>query len=212
MFYDVVLEGLKKFAGEIIGVILLIVAWRIFPGLRKLFGQYNSLKDSEDKPETQTQDTGEVERLKEALARAEAQKAEMQRRLESKHPTMSDEAFIHLCKSGNIAEIEEAILNGANVNAKDTNGWPVLIYVVWKGYTEIAELLIKHGADVNARDNSGKTALRYAALNDDIKAIVLLLKNGADVNSKDNDGVTVLMKVKDRIGVAELLRSYGAKE
>ena len=37
MWYEFLLEGLKKFSGEIIGLILLAVFWRMFPGLRNWF-------------------------------------------------------------------------------------------------------------------------------------------------------------------------------
>ena len=156
MFYDVILEGLKKFAGEIIGVILLIAAWRIFPGLRKLFGKYNSLKDSESKP---VQDEGEVERLKnelqrqkEALAQAEAQKAEeakrreeMQRELEAKHfAAMGDDEFIELCKSGDVAQVKKAIEYGANANAGDNMDWTALRFVT--NNTRMKNLLRSYGA------------------------------------------------------------------
>ena len=176
MFYEVMLEGLKKFAGEIVGVLLLVAAWRVFPGLRKLFGQYESLK--------------------------------------SKHPAMSDEVFISLCKFGNIAEVEEAIKNGANVNAKKNDGWTVLIYVAWAGYTEIAELLIKHGADVNVKDDDGRTALIWAVWADNTEIAELLIKHGADVNAKDDDGRTALMEAawEGNTGIEKLLRFYGAKK
>ena len=156
MFYDVILEGLKKFAGEIIGVILLIAAWRIFPGLRKLFGKYNSLKDSESKP---VQDEGEVERLKnelqrqkEALAQAEAQKAEeakrreeMQRELEAKRfAAMSDDEFIELCKFGDVAQVKKAIEYGANANAGDNMDWTALRFVT--NNTRMKNLLRSYGA------------------------------------------------------------------
>ena len=37
MWLEFLLEGVKKFSGEIIGLILLAVFWRMFPGLRNWF-------------------------------------------------------------------------------------------------------------------------------------------------------------------------------
>ena len=64
MFFEVILEGIKKFAGEIIGVLLCIVALRMFPRLRSLFGQYNKLKDnnlSESESQEEKQERAEQE-------------------------------------------------------------------------------------------------------------------------------------------------------
>ncbi|MBQ6002370.1 MAG: ankyrin repeat domain-containing protein, partial [Synergistaceae bacterium] len=79
-----------------------------------------------------------------------------------KRPPMSDDDFVELCKSGDAVKVEEAIINGANVNAKDNKGYTALMWAAEKGHTEIAEMLINHGADVNAENNSGFTALMLA--------------------------------------------------
>ncbi len=194
MFYDVVLEGLKKFAGEIIGVILLIVAWRIFPGLRKLFGQYNSLKNDSDNEHTEP-----------AIKKSD----------DSKPPIMSDKDFVNLCKSGNVSEIEEAIKNGANVNAKDHGTTPLMgVLQCNVELAELAELLIKKGADVNAKDNFGNTVLMRPAIRNYTKTAELLIKYGADINAKNNCGMTALIwsENKGHTEIADLLRRYGAKE
>ena len=50
MWYEFLLEGVKKFAGEIIGIILFTVVLSFFPGLRDLFRKYKKLKkdDADD--------------------------------------------------------------------------------------------------------------------------------------------------------------------
>ena len=82
-----------------------------------------------------------------------------------KLPPMSDEVFVARCKFGDAREIEEALRNGANANAKDNDGWTALMQAAVHGHTETAELLLKHGADVNAKRNDGSTALMQAAVN-----------------------------------------------
>ena len=94
---------------------------------------------------------------------------------------MSDADFIKLCKSGDARKIEEAIMNGANVNAKDNEGWTALIWAAIRGHIEVVEVLLKHGADVNAKNNNGRTALFWARFFPftDQKIANLLRKYGA---------------------------------
>lgn len=47
MWLDFIIEGLKNFAGEIIAVVLLIVALRYFRGLRRLFIKAKGLRGDE---------------------------------------------------------------------------------------------------------------------------------------------------------------------
>ena len=100
---------------------------------------------------------------------------------------MSDSDFLELCKSGDAKKVEEAILNGANVNAKANDGSTALMYAL---DNDTAKILIEYGADVNAKDSRGKTALMYA-LDSDIAET--LIEHGADANARDNDGMTALM-------------------
>ena len=226
MFYEIMLEGVKKFAGEIIGVLLLVIVLKKFNWIRLLFGEYKNLQEDSGNKQEIIQQNPE----------------------ESKRPIMSDKDFVNLCKSGKVSEIEEAINNGANVNAKDHNITPLmgvlqcnveladlvemlikkgadinakdnfsynaLMRATSKNYTKTAELLIKNGADVNALDCYGNTALMVAAAKGNIESSELLIKYGADINVKDNKGMTALMWAEKykRTEVADLLRSYGAKE
>ena len=63
-------------------------------------------------------------------------------------------------EAGNIEAVKQAIADGADVNAKRSDGgWTPLHFVATK---EIAELLIAAGADVNAKDDRGDTPLNWA--------------------------------------------------
>ena len=48
MWYEFLLAGLKKFAGEIIGLILIAAFWRMFPRLWKFVSQYRSQKKDDN--------------------------------------------------------------------------------------------------------------------------------------------------------------------
>lgn len=96
-----------------------------------------------------------------------------------KIPPMSDNDFLKLCSSGNATKVEEAIMNGANINAKSIRGWTTLMRAAWNGHTEIAEILIKHGVNVNAKSNTGTTALSWATRYGHTETADLLRKYGA---------------------------------
>ena len=92
---------------------------------------------------------------------------------------------------GDVQEVEEALVGGANVKSRDVYGRTPLILIIAEGKLnriEIAERLLRAGADVNAQNRSGKTALIEAAMQDDIQAVQLLIQHGADVNIQDKNG------------------------
>ena len=173
----------------------------------------------------------ELQRKSETLRQAEAKSQEESRRIETlqqelerekaknKLPPMSDKDFLKLCDSGDAKKIEEAIMNGANVNAKYSEGYGLgyipgytaLMLAARNGDTRTAELLLKNGADVNAKDSTSRTALMRAAYYGYKETAEALLKHGADVNAKDNIGMTALMLIGNT-ETAKLLRRYGAKE
>ena len=74
---------------------------------------------------------------------------------------------------------------GANVNARDIDGWTPLHQAAENGHVEMARLLVSElGADVNARDCSGWTPLHLAAENGHVEMARLLVSEfGAEVNA-----------------------------
>ena len=63
---------------------------------------------------------------------------------------------------GDYKMVKYLIESGADINAKDKNGWTALMFAARNGYDKIAQLLIKSGADIKAKDRDGKTALSLA--------------------------------------------------
>jgi ankyrin repeat protein len=68
--------------------------------------------------------------------------------------------------------------------------------VSFKGYENIAKLLIDHNANVNVKNYNGATALIYATMFKKIPILNLLLNNGADTSIKDDSGRTALDHAK----------------
>ena len=62
----------------------------------------------------------------------------------------------------NIGAVKQHLAAGADVNAKNVDGWTPLHEAAFGGRKEIVELLISNGADVNAKGESGRTPLDLA--------------------------------------------------
>jgi len=76
-----------------------------------------------------------------------------------------DEKTIRMIKAiskDDFEECEDAIMQGADVNADCGAGMRALHISALRGEMFLTELLIAHGADVNERDLSGNTPLLYA--------------------------------------------------
>ena len=118
-----------------------------------------------------------------------------------------------LADAANASIAEQLIAAGANVNAKNRDGWPTLVLTA---NADVATVLVDRGADVNARFATGWTPLGkwlslYEAyrtnpamaqpLADVARRLVLA---GAELSSKDERGVNVLDNTKDQALKAEL--------
>ena len=111
--------------------------------------------------------------------------------------------------------VELLISNGADVNAKRSDGAIPLHYAVYYNRMENAEILLSNGADLNAKDGdqNGATPLHEAAWRSRKEIVDLLISKGADVNDKDNEGQTPLdLAVQHKSSEnIKLLRKHGAK-
>ena len=84
--------------------------------------------------------------------------------------------------NNNAAEAKRLIANGADVNAKNEDGWTPLHLAAIQNAAEVAKVLIANGAEVNANDNRGNTPLYWAESSQDDTAEVkkVLIANGAE--------------------------------
>ncbi len=111
--------------------------------------------------------------------------------------------------------VELLISNGADVNAKRSDGAIPLHYAVYYDRMENVEILLSKGADLNAKDGDqkGATPLHEAAWRSREEIVDLLISKGADVNDKDNEGQTPLdLAVQHkRTDNIDLLRKHSGK-
>ena len=109
---------------------------------------------------------------------------------------MSDADFFELVRSGTLQEIQEAIRNGANVNARVQVGFtPLMIAASFNPDPEVIITLIDAGADVNAKCRNYNTALHNVPFfipNPNPEMTIALIKAGADVNARNSCGDTPL--------------------
>jgi len=95
-------------------------------------------------------------------------------------------------ENGNMHIVEELLANGADVNAKNKDGWSALMVASLKGHTEIVKALLANSADVNAKDFVGTTALMLASFKGHTETVMVLLAKGADVNANMKGGTALI--------------------
>jgi len=126
----------------------------------------------------------------------------------------------------------------ADANLKDMKGRTALMEAASDGKAEILQLLLTYGkVNIDTKDKQGRTALMEAAGNLQLIAARILLADHVDVNARDKQGRTALSLVPSmgekmteadflsfgipfshpeangaNTQMADLLRSYGAKE
>ncbi len=115
-------------------------------------------------------------------------------------------ALLHAAGEGDVQGITNLLAEGAEVNARTSDGWTPLMIAVINGHAGAARLLLRSGADVNARNGKGWTPLRFAVSMADVEAVRLLLSANADVNTGDEAGDTALMQAAGE-NVVECVRT-----
>lgn len=112
---------------------------------------------------------------------------------------------LHEAAKASRARVVKALLEaGAEVDARDADGWTPLPLAVWS--PEIMEMLLDAGADVNAEFNDGWTPVFVAASCDCIEAFEIFMNHGADPKRKTPLGWTPLHLAADN-GNLEMART-----
>jgi uncharacterized protein len=111
---------------------------------------------------------------------------------------------------GQTETVKTLLKEGADVNARDSEGRTALMFAVVNMHTDSAKVLLEHGADVNATANDGCTALMLAASTGEIGIVRALLSKGAEVSGRFiQTGKTALMLARenDHKDIADLLKA-----
>ena len=95
----------------------------------------------------------------------------------------NDELLRLAAAQGDLPAVEQAIANGASVNAVDTGGITPLIGAALAGRVETVQELLNRGATVSPMSDGGMTALRAAVgFNGNVEIVRMLLEHGANPN------------------------------
>jgi ankyrin repeat protein len=110
------------------------------------------------------------------------------------NPVMAEDLF-ELVIDGSPEEVQKAIDEGANINARDKDRVTPLMKAAGKNKNpEVIEVLLNAGANISARNEDGLTPLIITAgLNKNPEVIEVLLDAGANVNARNENGMTPLM-------------------
>ena len=99
---------------------------------------------------------------------------------------------------GNADVVQNLLDHGADVNAKNDDGYTPWSMAVSSGYPNIANLLKNRGSKPSGKFVDKDVAFRLAATRDRLEAAQRLLAQGADINSRSDSrgrrGLTVLME------------------
>lgn len=116
---------------------------------------------------------------------------------------------------GDKAAVEKLLKAGISADYSDTahNGAHPLHRCAWRGFPEIAALLLQHGANVDCRNTMGATPLMNTAITNQPAVTKVLLQGGADRSIKNNEGKTALdIATGSSPAVAALLSAEDSKE
>ena len=78
-------------------------------------------------------------------------------------PSNINNEMIDAAKMNNPTLLKCLLQNGADINAKDSDGISALIYAAAYGNLEIIKYLVVKGADINVANSDGQTVLIFAS-------------------------------------------------
>jgi ankyrin repeat protein len=101
-------------------------------------------------------------------------------------PSPQEAALFEALSAPGETRIRALLGQGADANAINAYGVPVLMHAVLNRNVSVAQMLLEAGADAQARiERSHITALMWAASTGDPGIVQLLLEHGADVNATE---------------------------
>ena len=74
--------------------------------------------------------------------------------------------------------VETLLTAGADIEAKDNDGWTPLMHAIHFGHIKIVETLLRSGANIEARNKNGHTPLTIATDCGNEEIVEILLKAG----------------------------------
>ena len=123
----------------------------------------------------------------------------------------------HFLAKMDVAQIQQYIDRGEDVNVQDNKGWTLLLFAVRNNNSEAVGILLEAKADVKLPNENGATPLhiaadcnkehfaneeKFAVYQKNIETIIDdLLKKGADANADDKSGKTPIDYADDNVNI-----------
>ena len=95
----------------------------------------------------------------------------------------SSTMFIEYASNGDIAKMQNALNNGADINSKDPSGMPALFISVENNQLSATKFLLENGAYPDITDKENDTPLMRAMYYNRPEHAKLLIEYGANVNT-----------------------------
>lgn len=96
-----------------------------------------------------------------------------------------DRKLIEAAMLGNGAEVKSVIdAGGADIDARDSDGWTALMYAAMQGNAEMVKLLLEKGAKTGIKNKNGTTALTIASRKGNAEIVKLLESPPAEAPAK----------------------------
>jgi beta-lactamase regulating signal transducer with metallopeptidase domain len=123
-----------------------------------------------------------------------------------------DRALIEAAQSGDLADINELLNAGANVNCVVSGDGTPLIVAAHRGSIATVQLLLERGADVNLPASGDGNPLIAAAARGHLQIVDLLLKRGARIEDvvPGDENALIQASGSGHLDVVKLLVSRGA--
>ncbi len=102
------------------------------------------------------------------------------------------QALVSASGSGDVAQVEKLIKQGANLNIALENGTTPLLLASQRGHTVIVKQLLDAGVNSNVSGRAGATALILAATAGHKDVVALLIERGVQIDKPRRDGATAL--------------------
>ncbi len=108
--------------------------------------------------------------------------------------TKSNDKLRSSASRGEVKDLLDALLQGADVDGQDIDGKTAMINAAWRGRREIIEILLDHGTDIEIADQKKRTPLMWGAINGQSPVVTTLIEAGAELDIADDENVTALMR------------------
>ena len=123
----------------------------------------------------------------------------------------SSTMFVEYASNGDIAKMQNALNNGADINAKDPGGMSALFMSVEENQLSATKFLLENGAYPDITDKENDTPLMRAMYYNRPEHAKLLIEYGANVNTSYNDDfVLTWATFNNYTDIVKLLLEKGA--